>query len=243
MIRRPVSTSVTAPLTICSVLVTDPGQQSIRVPVTITRRKTIETKALIDCGAQGVFIDRDFVDKHNIPTAPLKEPIDAKNVDGTQNKAGKITHFTWLDTTIGGHTRKTRFLIAGLGNDHMILGLPWLRVMDPKIGWASGRIKIDPTKIKRTVSYVLRRDIEMKQLKVKEPKPPEPIPDEQTVRFLDPDEFNEIPETDLIYAYTKDEPVIGILQTKESPLTREYDGPKYYYNRQTKKIASTREYA
>ena len=86
----------------------------------------------------------------------------------------------------------------------MILGLPWLRVMDPKIGWASGRIKIDPTKIKRTVSYVLRRDIEMKQLKVKEPKPPEPIPDEQTVRFLDPDEFNEIPETNLIYAYIKD---------------------------------------
>ena len=63
--------------------------------------KTIKTKELIDCGAEGNFMDRDFIAKNRIPTFALKESIKARNMDGTLNRKEEIMHVTWLLTKIG----------------------------------------------------------------------------------------------------------------------------------------------
>jgi len=72
------------------------------------------------------------------------------NVDGTQNKKGTITHFTELDVNFGTWTRKTRFLISGLGKQQLIFGFPWLERENPTIDWKRGSLewKRPPMKFK-----------------------------------------------------------------------------------------------
>ena len=56
--------------------------------------RVVETKALIDSGAGGLFIDKDFIKKLR---APLTKPIPVINVNGTSNKNGIITQFARKD--------------------------------------------------------------------------------------------------------------------------------------------------
>ena len=63
-------------------------------------QKTVETKTLLDTGAGGKFIDQNFVRNQKIKTKDLEHPIKVFNVDGTPNKRGTITKYTWLDLTI-----------------------------------------------------------------------------------------------------------------------------------------------
>ena len=102
--------------------------------------ETIETKTLLDCGAGGIFLDQNFTWKHNLKTTKLKQPIRARNVDGTDNKQGTIHYYMDLDIKIGNRTFLERFYITGLGNQKVILGLPWLRKHNPEIDWEKGTV-------------------------------------------------------------------------------------------------------
>ena len=102
--------------------------------------ETIETKTLLDCGAGGIFMDQNFARKHNIRTTKLEQPIRAQNVDGTDNKQGTIRFYTDLNIKIGDRTFLERFYITGLGNQKVILGLPWLRKHNPEIDWEKGTV-------------------------------------------------------------------------------------------------------
>jgi hypothetical protein len=68
------------------------------------QKKIVETTTLLDTGAGGKFIDQNFVRDQKIETKELKYPIEVFNVDGTPNKQGTITKYTWLDLTINGQT-------------------------------------------------------------------------------------------------------------------------------------------
>jgi gag-polyprotein putative aspartyl protease len=112
----------------------------MRLPITVAKesKESIDTNALLDCGAGGVFMDQKFADRNTIRTTPLKKPILAKNVDGTLNKNGTITHSATIDLRINGRTMKTRCLVMGLGKESIILGLPWLRQHNPMVNWSTG---------------------------------------------------------------------------------------------------------
>ena len=88
---------------------------------------------LLDSEAGGVFIDENFAKKQGYPLIPLHQLIKCKNVNGTPNKLGTINHVMtlWLDV----HRRKLQswFLVTGLGQEKVILGLPWLRKINPNI--------------------------------------------------------------------------------------------------------------
>ncbi|GLB38887.1 putative retrotransposable element tf2 155 kda protein type 1-like [Lyophyllum shimeji] len=127
--------------------------------------RNVDTKALLDCGAQGIFIDKKFVQKNHIPTRTIETPIGTRNVDGTPNVSGPITHYTWIDLVIGGHVAQTRFLVQNLGNEDMILGLPWLKRFNPDINWETGIVTIDPKRFSKTFSSVIQRAMEIKQIK------------------------------------------------------------------------------
>ena len=123
-------------LNVSSVLVADTKEMSFRIALSIqTEEQSIETKGLIDCGAEGNFLDKDFVSEHRIPTFPLKESIKAKNIDGSINQKGEIMNATWLSVMIAGVTERIRFYVCRLGKDHLILGLPWLKQTNPQINW------------------------------------------------------------------------------------------------------------
>jgi hypothetical protein len=63
----------------------------------LEQKKEVETTALLDMEAGGKFIDQNFVQKQKFEPKELKYPIEVFNVDGTPNKRGTITKYTWLD--------------------------------------------------------------------------------------------------------------------------------------------------
>ncbi|ESK83046.1 hypothetical protein Moror_11724 [Moniliophthora roreri MCA 2997] len=73
-------------------------------------------------------------------------------MDGSVNKTAWITHVVELEFQIAGKDFKENFMISGIGNEDMILGLPWLRYHNPMIDWETGEIQ-----------FPLRRKIQIKR--------------------------------------------------------------------------------
>ena len=59
--------------------------------------ESIETTALINCGVKGIFIYKELVKQHQLPTYTLNRPIIAQNVNNIINKKGVITRYTKLN--------------------------------------------------------------------------------------------------------------------------------------------------
>jgi len=67
---------------------------SIILPIEISTTDTSEVhsiKALLDSGATGNFIDKDFVHTKGISTQNVSHPILVFNMDGSPNKAEQIS--------------------------------------------------------------------------------------------------------------------------------------------------------
>jgi predicted aspartyl protease len=52
----------------------------------------MKMKALLDSGANAIYIDKAYAQKMKLPLTLLADPIPVYNVDGTRNAAGSITH-------------------------------------------------------------------------------------------------------------------------------------------------------
>src|SRR5487761_490078 len=103
--------------------------------------KIAETTALIDCGAEGRFVHESAVEmKH---AKKLRYPLKAKNVDGSENKKGKITHQIMLHYDVQGVKMKDYFFITDIGDQKIILGIPWLKRCNPQINWKDMSFTLD----------------------------------------------------------------------------------------------------
>ena len=147
---------------ISSVLVAQMGPQSMHISIpimckTIRGDKTVDTQILLNSGAGGIFMHPSFAKKHDITLHPLKTPILPKNVDGTINRAGKITHFTWIQTKIDGQTDLVRVLITNIGTQDLLFGLPWLTDINPQIQWSTGTITLKNA-TQETVQEYFKKD-------------------------------------------------------------------------------------
>jgi len=69
------------------------------------------------------------------------------NIDGTLNQAGSITHYARLGLTVDEVETWTDFLVTELGGENVILGLPWLRKVNPQVDWEKGRIYVPKQKV------------------------------------------------------------------------------------------------
>ena len=97
---------------------------------------------MIDSGATALFINEKFVRSNKIPKRALPHQIAVNNIDGTRNRAGHITHYARLRVKIGDIEETTEFLITDLGPENVILGLPWLKRINPKIDWVMGELEL-----------------------------------------------------------------------------------------------------
>ena len=98
--------------------------------------------ALVDSGATGRFIDRNYVKANWLTTRTLLVPIPVRNVDGTPNEAGAITEVVDLILRYENHSQHTLFAVTGLGNQELILGHAWLKKHNPEINWVTGEVKM-----------------------------------------------------------------------------------------------------
>ena len=125
---------------------TTPSSKSLRIKVQIQTTDTVEIHGvdrLVDCGADGEFIDSNYVCNHNIATRSLTLPISVNNVDGTPNDNGPIKEVVDLVLRYKGHSERRVFAVMRLGKEQLILGLPWLKAHNPKIDWTTGEVKLD----------------------------------------------------------------------------------------------------
>jgi len=54
----------------------------------------------------------------------LSEPVQLRNIDGSYNKAGSITHYLDLLVSRGNKKVTERFYVTNLGSNRLILGYP-----------------------------------------------------------------------------------------------------------------------
>jgi len=79
-------------------------------------------KALLDSGATGSFIDRDFVCLKGINTWTLSRNILVFNVDSSPNEARQISEVIDVLLRYKTHSERMLLAISGLGKQSLILG-------------------------------------------------------------------------------------------------------------------------
>ena len=72
----------------------------------------------------------------------MKRPIAVRNINGTNNSAGAITHQVEVNVYYKGHIERIRMDVCNLGKMDVILGMPWLQAHNPEINWETGEVKI-----------------------------------------------------------------------------------------------------
>jgi len=119
--------------------------RSIRIPVRIVSEEgKTNAKALLDSGAEGIYINANYVKKHQFPLQDLRTLIYPRNVDGTPNKNGAICHTATLRMEMGdNHRERIMFLVTDTGNHDILLGTDWLKAHNPNIDWAKNIIHMD----------------------------------------------------------------------------------------------------
>ena len=142
--EEPVLTTVTPSISILNVLVAKIENKSMHLPIILSCEKSgnknVKTKALLDTGAGGKFIDHNFVLRNNIRTYKVAKPITVYDVDGMENKTGTITRYVDVNLQIGNRTTSTKLLVTGLGCQKIILGFPWFEEQNPEINWETGTL-------------------------------------------------------------------------------------------------------
>jgi len=76
-----------------------------------------EEHALIDSGATANFVDYKTVKRLGLGSKKLEQVRTVKNIDGTLNVAGNITHACDLLVSQGRKQVRTRFFVTNLGGD------------------------------------------------------------------------------------------------------------------------------
>jgi len=108
----------------------------------IDTHEGVAVKALLDSGAIGMFMDKRTVAKHGFMLQKLERPIMVRNVDGTNNSGGAITHQIEANMHYKGHVERIRMDVCDLGKTEVILGMPWLQTHILEINWETGEVKM-----------------------------------------------------------------------------------------------------
>ena len=142
--KEPVLMTVTPSISILNVIVAEIENKSMNIPIIIlckqNGKKNVETKALLDTGAGGKFIDQNFVLQNDLRTHKLAKPITVYNVDGMEKKTGTITWYVDVNLQLGNRTTTTKLLVTGLGCQKIILGFPWFKEQNPEINRETGTL-------------------------------------------------------------------------------------------------------
>jgi len=118
-----------------------PKENSIQVKVKI-RSKDLQADihALLDSGATENFISQIVVNRFKLPRIKLPKVKYVRNMDGTRNSIGAITHAVYLemkynDAKLHARAQTLPFYIINMGTDNMILGYTFLAATNPRIDW------------------------------------------------------------------------------------------------------------
>jgi len=84
----------------------------------------IMIKVLLNSSVTGMFINKQMMAKYRFKLQKLERAIAIRNVDGTNNSGGAITHQVECNVYYKGHMERMRIDICDLGKIKVILGMP-----------------------------------------------------------------------------------------------------------------------
>jgi len=93
----------------------------------------VTVKVLLNSGITGMFMDREMTKRYGFKMTKLERPLKVKNVNGTENSRGSITHQVEVNVFYKNHMKRIRMDMCNLGKMEVILGMPWLQVHNLEI--------------------------------------------------------------------------------------------------------------
>ena len=176
-------------------------------------------KALLDCGATGLFLDSKFVQHYGINTRKLPRAIPVYNVDGTLNRSGSITEEVDFTMIVDNHTEKATFAVCDLGDKSCIIGHTWLYHHNPEVDWRSGEVEFTRCPSDCQVEVKRQRRRRYKQ-NLKQRKHPLPLLDElehsnTSNEPEDDTDGTDDSESDMLNAKDGDRIFVSFISTRE----------------------------
>src|SRR5258705_12887295 len=108
----------------------------------LTSLASVSTSALLDSGATGMFINWGFMQKHQLETTPLPQPILMCNVDGSPNENGSVTEEVHITLCFGCHSKRAHLAVANLRQQMVIIGHSWLTLHNLEVDWVSQKVSM-----------------------------------------------------------------------------------------------------
>ena len=108
----------------------------------VESHKGVLVKALLDSGTTGMFANKKFVERNGFKLEKLDRPVRIRNMDGTGNSGGLVTHEIKVNMYYQGHVERMKLDVCNLGRTKVILGMPWLAAHNPEINWEMGEVRM-----------------------------------------------------------------------------------------------------
>ena len=88
--------------------------------------ESITVKMLLDSSTTRMFMDRKMIARNRFKLQKLKKLVVVRNVDGTNNSKGAITHQVEVNVYYKSYVKRIKMDICDLERTNIILGMPWL---------------------------------------------------------------------------------------------------------------------
>lgn len=125
--------------------------------------KTTEETALLDSGATENFLDERAWQRLRLRRFSLPRPLTVHNVDGSENRQGKIDSYCWIKVRYRRSMIRMRFYITSLGDDDFILGYPFLYAFNPNVDWRRAKLRGGQVQLETIPFQRAERRVEMYQ--------------------------------------------------------------------------------
>src|SRR5258705_9855822 len=120
-----------------------PRSLNIQVELTsLTSLASVSTSTLLDSGATGMFINWSFMQKHQLETTSLPQPVLVCNVDGSPNENRSVMEEVHVTLCFGCHSERVHLAVANLRQQTVIIGHSWLTLHNPEVDWVSQKVSM-----------------------------------------------------------------------------------------------------
>ena len=170
-------------LAIQNVIVRSTNHKRFSIPITIESENTTEqTTTLVDCGAEGLFVNTSIA--HKWRKHKMARPIKVRNIDGSLNTNGEIKERCLITLDCNGRRMTEWFCVTAIGNQNLILGLPWLEKHNPIVNWKEKTLEFRDSKTDRIRASIWSICLQIDEEAVLYTPPPVLQDSYRTPRFL-----------------------------------------------------------
>src|SRR5260370_41467338 len=138
-VKKPLAT--VPPPTIYILSKNSPCSLNIQVELTsLTLLASVSTSMLLDSGATGMFINWSFMQKHQLETTLLPQPVLMHNINSSPNENGSVTEEVHITLCFRHHSKRAHLMVANLEQQMVIVGHSWLTLHNPEVDWVSQKV-------------------------------------------------------------------------------------------------------